>query len=117
MKLRFLLLALIVVVTSSLLCAGADRPVPHKEKTVVFYSDVKVGDKVLPKGEYDVKHIVEGQDNYLVFASGRKEFRFKCHLQPADPVRGTSLQLRENPDGTRTLVSIMFPGDTNAHVF
>jgi len=117
MKLRYLMLALIVVVSSSLLFAGTDRPAPHKEKTVTLYSDAKVGDKILPKGEYEVKHVVEGQDNFLVFVSGRKEYRFPCHLQPADRVESVSVHFRENPDGTRTLVSIMFPGDSNAHVF
>ncbi len=118
MKTRLALIAFILVVITSMLYAGVDRPVPHKEKTVTLYSDVKVGDKVLPKGEYDVKHVSEGADNVLVFTSGRKEYRFKCQLKPiTDKVEGVALQFRTNTDGTKSLVSVTFPGDASAHVF
>ena len=115
---KFALLALILVVASSMLFAGTDRPIPHKEKSVTLYSDVKVAGKVLPKGEYDVRHVSDGQDNILVFSQGKKEYRFKCQLQPtADKTNGVALQMKTDPDGTRTLVSVTFPGDASAHVF
>ena len=118
MKTRFAFITLILVVASSMLYAGVDRPVPHKEKTVIIYSDTKIGDTVLPKGEYEVKHVLEGTDNVLVFTSGRKDYRFKCQLKPTtDKVDAVALQFHNNPDGSRSLVSVTFPGDASAHVF
>ncbi len=118
MKTRLAFITLILVVASGMLYAGVDRPVPHKEKTVVIYSDTKVGDTVLPKGEYDVKHVLEGTENVLVFTSARKEYRFKCQLRPtADKVDAVALQFHTNADGSRSLVSVTFPGDASAHVF
>ena len=118
MKKYALIALMLVVVSCTLFAAQADRPVPHKERTVTVYSDTKVGDKILPKGEYEVKHVLEGQDNVLVFSNGRGEYKFKVQLKPStDKVNGVTLQFKNNPDNTRSLISVQFPGDASAHVF
>ena len=44
---KYVLVALIIAVASCMLFAAqADRPVPHKERTVTVYQDVKIADKI-----------------------------------------------------------------------
>jgi len=95
---------------------GADS---HK---INFVTPIRVGDTLLPKGEYQVLHTMDGQQHVMVFKQiGTKkpvEAHVKCQL--------TSLQAKAlrteqtyvmNAANERVLRTLVFRGDSAEHVF
>ena len=93
----------------------------HDTGKVVFHSPTRVGNSLLPAGEYVVRHTMEGEEHVMVFqASDHKvqDVKVKCQLvkleKKADQTR-TVYQL--NAANERVLQELVFAGDTAKHVF
>jgi len=89
---------------------------------VSFSEKVRVADTLLPKGDYEIRHVMEGSDHIMVFRQqGTKkpvEVRAKCTL--------VSLGARADKDekiyilnaaNERVLQELVFKGDSAKHVF
>jgi len=89
---------------------------------VNFSEKVRVADTLLPQGDYEIRHVMEGSDHIMVFRQlGTKkpvEVRAKCTLVPlsakADKNQTTYIL---NAANERVLQELVFKGDLAKHVF
>jgi hypothetical protein len=89
---------------------------------VTFNDPMKIGQVVLPKGEYKVQHVMEGENHIMVFTQQRvanpAEARIKCELvKLTSKAERTQLLYTQDASNTRILQEIVFKGDTAKHVF
>lgn|SRR5580704_7064479 len=87
-----------------------------------FSRNVRVADSLLPKGNYEIRHVMEGSNHIMVFRQlGTKkpvEVRAKCTLVPLN-AKATSDE-REytfNAANEPVLQQLIFKGDRAKHVF
>jgi len=89
---------------------------------VNFSEKVRVADTLLPQGNYEIRHVMEGTDHIMVFRQlGTKkpvEVRAKCTLVPLS-VKATDDQKMYilNAANERVLHELVFKGDLAKHVF
>ena len=89
---------------------------------VNFSEQVRVADTLLPKGNYEVRHVMEGPDHIMVFRQlGTKkpvEVRAKCTLEPlsAKATADQKIYLL-NAANERVLRELVFKGDQARNVF
>ena len=87
-----------------------------------FSEKVRVADTLLPKGDYEIRHVMEGSDHIMVFRQlGVKkpvEVRAKCTLVPlgAKADRDEKIYVL-NAANERVLQELIFKGDQARHVF
>jgi hypothetical protein len=89
---------------------------------VTFSEKVRVADTLLPKGDYEIRHVMEGENHIMVFhqLKTRKlvEVRAKCTLVPLS-VKANQNQTTYvlNAANERVLQELVFKGDRAKHVF
>ena len=89
---------------------------------VTFDNPVMVGETMLPQGDYQIVHTMEGDTHIMVFTQVHKknpmEIRVKCSLVPLQE-RATQTQkvYVMNANNERVLRELIFKGDTAKHVF
>jgi len=121
--LRFVAAAAIVILGVTLLAtAGQNKFGVSDKSTLTFTTPIRVGDVLLPKGEYQVLHTMEGQDHIMVFKqlNTRKpaEARVKCQLEPLSQRATRTQQIYVmNAANERVLRTLIFRGDTAQHQF
>ncbi|MGA9503537.1 MAG: hypothetical protein WBV31_03805 [Terriglobales bacterium] len=89
---------------------------------VSFIQKVRVADTLLPQGNYEIRHVMEGSNHIMVFRQlGTKkpvEVRAKCTLVPlgakADRDQTVYILYAANE---RVLQELVFKGDRAKHVF
>jgi len=89
---------------------------------VNFSEKVRVADTLLPQGNYEVRHVMEGQDHIMVFRQlGTKkpvEVRAKCTLVPLGVKAKDDQKIYIlNAANERVLHELIFKGDSAKHVF
>jgi hypothetical protein len=89
---------------------------------VSFSEKVRVADTLLPKGSYEIRHVMEGSDHIMVFRQlGTKkpvEVRAKCTLVPlSEKANGDQKIYLLNAANERVLHELVFKGDHAKHVF
>ena len=89
---------------------------------VNFPEKVIVANTVLPAGNYDIQHVMEGSDHIMVFRLvGKKnatEVRAKCTLVPLEAKADKDERVYElNAANERVLHQLVFKGDHAKHVF
>lgn len=89
---------------------------------VTFNDPMKIGQVVLPKGEYKVQHVMEGENHIMIFtqqkAANPAEARVKCQLVKLNSkAERTQLLYTQDAGNARILQEIVFRGDTAKHVF
>jgi hypothetical protein len=89
---------------------------------VKFSEDVRVADTLLPKGDYEIRHVMEGSDQIMVFRQlGTKkpaEVRAKCTLVPLTAKASESQTIYVlNAANQRVLQELVFKGEDAKHVF
>ena len=86
-------------------------------RSILFKRDAKIGEQLLPKGEYEVKY-TEGKDE-LVIAKGNREILAATYkvtkLEKAPSV--TSVYYSQEADGSFQLKRIEFKGKDSALAF
>ena len=103
--------------------ASAENQLGIADKYQVSLSEqTRVADTLLPKGNYEVRHVMEGSNHIMVFHQlGTKkplEVRAKCLLVPLDAKAGSSQQIfAVNAANERVLQELVFKGDRAKHVF
>ena len=89
---------------------------------VNFVKSIRVGDTVLPQGEYDIKHVMEAENHIMVFhrIGGGKtaDVRVKCTLLPLPQKATQTLKSYVRNDANeQVLQELVFAGETAKHVF
>jgi hypothetical protein len=121
--LKILTVAMIFVLGMTvLLQAGQNKFGVSNTRKVVFENPVRVGDVLLPKGEYRVLHTMDGDNHIMVFtqqsAKTPAEVRVKCTLVPLTAKASTTERHYVlNASNERVLRELVFRGDTAKHVF
>jgi hypothetical protein len=116
------LLALFVICVSMFSVAGRNKFGVADSQRVVFSKAVRVGDIVLPKGEYKVEHTMQGEDHIMVFTQQNvakpATTRAKCQLVPL-PKKSDQTAFLYQTKGSEEVVlqELIFKGDTAKHVF
>jgi hypothetical protein len=116
------ILVLLCVFMLGVVASAENSPAIADRYQVTFSEQVRVADTLLPKGNYEIRHVMEGSSHIMVFRQlGTKkpvEVRAKCTLVPlsakADRTQ-TSYQL--NVANERVLQELVFKGDLARHVF
>lgn len=103
--------------------ASAENQLGIADKYQVSLSEkTRVADTLLPKGNYEIRHEMQGADHIMVFRQlGTKkpvEVRAKCTLVPLG-AKATSTQqiFALNAANERVLEELIFRGDSSKHVF
>jgi len=103
--------------------SAADNPMGIKDSYKVDFSEkVLVAGTLLPKGTYQISHVMEGSDHIMIFRQldTRKpvEVRAKCTLVPlgAKATRDEK-SYTLNASNERVLHELVFKGDSAGHVF
>jgi len=91
-------------------------------RSISFATPTRVGNVLLPTGDYQVVHTMEGQDHVMVFkqlhSSKPAQARVKCQLVPLTARAGRTEQTYEvNAANERVLHALIFKGDSAQHVF
>lgn len=89
---------------------------------VTFNDPMKIGQVVLPKGEYKVQHVMEGENHIMIFTQQKvanpAEARVKCQLVKLESkAERTQLLYTQDTNNARILQEIVFRGETAKHVF
>jgi hypothetical protein len=90
--------------------------------SISFSEKVRVADTLLPQGNYEIRHVMEGPDHIMVFRQlGTKkpvEVRAKCTLVPlsAKAEKDQTIYIL-NASNERVLQELVFKGDRAKHVF
>jgi hypothetical protein len=86
-----------------------------------FDQPIRIGQAVLPAGDYTIRHTMEGQDHVMVFQARNgktPEVKAKCTLVPLPKKADqTSKIYSVNAANERVLQELVFSGDTQKHVF
>ena len=113
------LLAVIAVVACISL-AAKDNPMGIAEKqTITFTAPTVVGGTLLPAGQYNVLHQMNGQTHVMVFKqiNGKGEAKANCNLVPLKTKAERSEQrFTTNAKNERVLQEMTFTGDKATHV-
>jgi hypothetical protein len=89
---------------------------------IAFTAPTRVGEVLLPQGNYQVLHTMEGPDHVMVFKqlNSKKpaEARVKCQLVPLPKKAVRDEQLFViNAANERVLRTLIFKGDSAQHLF
>jgi hypothetical protein len=89
---------------------------------VSFTEKVRVADTLLPSGDYEIRHVMEGSDHIMVFRQLRAkkpiEVRAKCTLVALPEKASTDKKIfLLNAADERVLHELIFKGDLAKHVF
>jgi len=102
--------------------AGQDQMGIADTYKVSFSEKVWVAATLLPSGNYEIRHVMEGADHIMVFRQvGTKkpvEVRAKCTLVPLpEKALETEKHFELNAANERVLHELIFKGDRAKHVF
>jgi len=111
----------IVLCMSGVLAAGTNKYGVADVRKVTLSAPTRVGDVLLPQGQYEVRHVMEADSHIMVFKQiGGKsaEARVKCNLTPLQrKVDHDQVVYTLNAANERVLQTLRFSGDTAEHVF
>jgi hypothetical protein len=112
----------ICVLLGTLVAAQQNKFGVADKYTVSFHDPVRVGDTLLPKGDYEIRHSMKGEEHIMVFRQvGRTkpvEVSTNCTLVPLLEKAGeTRTTYILNAANERVLHELVFKGDSAKHVF
>jgi hypothetical protein len=116
------LVAVCVLGVAVILSAGPNKLGVANTQLVSFDEPIHVGNVLLPKGQYQITHTMEGENHIMVFKQQRvknpAEARVKCTLVPltAKAERNETFYTHDAAN-QHVLVEMTFKGDTAKHVF
>jgi hypothetical protein len=113
-------IAIVMLILSAAAVAASQFGIGDKRE-VTFYNAVRIGETLVPAGEYVVVHEMKGTDHIMVFSkAGKKtvEVRVKCTLTPlSTPAARTELQFKPGKEQEPVLTRMVFKGDRAEHLF
>jgi len=117
-----LVISICVLLLSALALAGQNPMGISDFYRVNFTEKVIVADQVLPSGDYEIRHVMDGTNHTMVFRQigVRKPVvvRAKCTLVPLTEKAPDNQKIYElNASNQRVLHELIFKGDRAKHVF
>lgn len=103
-----------------------------KKQVIPFDTPVRVGDTLLKPGDYQIQHVMEGQDHVIVFtkmshaAPGnnppsrptKEVTRVKCRVEPlGEKAKHGGMRFGTNAAGEKTVEEVHIQGENVKHVF
>jgi hypothetical protein len=115
-------IAVCVLGTSLILSAGQNKFGVMDTRQITFDNPMRVGGILLPTGEYQVLHTMDGENHIMVFkqlrAKNPAEAKVKCTLVPlANKAPQTQKTYLLNASNERVLQTLVLQGDKAQHVF
>ena len=115
-------IAVCILGLSVLAGAGQNQFGVADSHNINFSSPMRVGDVLLPQGEYQVLHTMEGPEHVMVFkqlnTKKPAEARVKCELKALSMRAKRNEQTYVlNASNERVLHVLVFRGDSAQHVF
>lgn len=112
----------VIVCLSSLLQAGTNKYGVSDVRKVILTAPTRVGDVLLPQGDYEVRHVMEAENHIMLFkqlgTNKPAEARVKCNLVPLKEKADQSQVIYQyNAANERVLRTLRFRGDLAEHVF
>ena len=111
----------VVLCVSGVLLAKTNKYGVADERKVTLTASTRVGDVLLPQGQYEVRHVMEADNHIMVFKQiGGKsaEARVKCNLVPLkQKADRDQVVYTLNAANERVLQTLRFSGDSAEHVF
>lgn len=120
---RFMVVAVVCLLgLSVLLTAGPNTFGVADTRNISFTDPIRVGNVLLPTGNYLVQHTMEGENHIMVFTQLNKrkpvEARVKCQLVPLTVKADRDEKIYiVNASGERVLQTLIFQGDLAEHRF
>ncbi len=116
------ILVLMCVVMLGVVSAAENQMGIADKYQVTFSQNVRVADTLLPKGDYEIRHVLEGSNHIMVFRQlGTKkpvEVRAKCTLVPlGEKATKNEKAYTLNAANELVLQELVFKGDRAKHVF
>ncbi len=110
----------LIICTAALVQATDNSLGIANKQTIVFSSPTFVGGTLLPAGQYQVLHQMNGTEHIMLFkgiAGTKGEAKAKCNLVPL-PEKATKTEQRytENAKNEHVLQEMTFKGDSAKHV-
>jgi hypothetical protein len=112
----------IILCLSSMLQAATNKYGVADVRKVTLSAATRVGDVVLPQGDYEIRHVMEAENHIMVFkqlgANKPAQARVKCNLVPLkEKAEATEVIYQFNATNERVLRTLRFRGDLAEHVF
>lgn len=113
----------IAVIMLAVLAVGEQNKLGIADTYRISFSEkIRVADTLLPRGNYEIRHEMEGSEHIMVFRQlGTKtpvEVRAKCTLVPlAEKAKEDQRFYVLNAANERVLHELVFKGDLAKHVF
>ena len=119
---RAITLLLLIVFTAGVVLATDNSFGIADKRSLSFDEPTKVGDVLLPAGDYTVRHTMQGDQHIMVFTNQKGaekgEAKIRCLLKALDkPSQETSYGFVRNPASERVLTFLLFKGDKARHEF
>jgi hypothetical protein len=116
------IVAMCVLFLATVANAGQNKFGVADSHTLALTSPTRVGDTLLPEGQYQVLHTMEGQNHVMVFKQlnigSPIQVHVKCDLvQLKQKAQKTQTTFSLNAANERVLQSLVFEGDSAEHVF
>ncbi|MGA7591810.1 MAG: hypothetical protein WBW02_14950 [Candidatus Sulfotelmatobacter sp.] len=110
------------VVVMSLLATASPNSLGISEVAHVTFADpIRVGTTLLRPGDYEIRHVMQGEDHIMVLKhlhSKDSEVRVSCKLVPlAQKADRTATVYELNAANEKVLRELVFRGDSAKHVF
>jgi hypothetical protein len=114
--------ALCVLGLSLVASAGENKFGVADNRNITFSEPMRVGEMLLPRGDYQVLHTMDGNYHIMVFkqlhSKRPAEARVHCQLVPLQKKAArTETAYALNAANERVLHSLIFQGDSAQHVF
>lgn len=116
------LVIVVVLAVTALASAKTNKYGVSDVRKVTFTAATRVGDALLPQGDYEVRHVMEADNHIMVFTKlgGGKaaEARVKCNLVPLKKkLDRDEVVYVVNAANERVLQTLRFGGDLAEHEF
>lgn len=115
-------IAICVLGLSVLASAAENKFGVADSQKITFSEPIRVGNTLLPSGDYQVLHQMNGNEHIMLFkrlhSSHPAEARVQCQLVPLQKKAArTETQFALNAANERVLHGLIFAGDSAQHVF
>ena len=123
MRMRIGLLFVLLLSVTALLAANLNQYGVADQRQLTLSQAVKIGDTLVPAGDYRVLHLMEGEEHVMLFKQldvpGKKAVvvKVKCTLKPLPEIATASEQRYRLEDGIQVLTMLQFKGEKAQHIF
>ena len=122
-NIRFMaVIVVMLVAVATVATAGHNMFGVADMQKITFIDPIRVGEVLLPQGNYEVRHVMEGDNHIMVFkqlnVNKPVQARVQCSLvKLAAKAEQTQKIYVVSTNNERILRELIFRGDTAKHVF